>query len=124
MMKKLIGIAALAAVVFGLALSNPLYAQGPKGAGAGMGRGNGAGAGTGTRASAGSGSGSRAGFVDANGDSRNDRAKDSNGDGVLNGQDPTYVRPQDGTGSKNGRGAGNGTGISTTPAAVTPVATP
>ncbi len=121
-MKKLIGIAALAAVVFGLALSNPLYAQGPKGAGAGMGRGNGAG--TGTRASAGSGSGSRSGFVDAHGDGKNDRAKDSNGDGVLNGQDPTYVRPQDGTGSKNGRGAGNGTGISTTPAAVTPVATP
>jgi hypothetical protein len=112
-MKKLIGIVAFATVVFCLSLSNPLYARGP---GGGVGRGSGAGSG--------SGSGSRAGFVDANGDSRNDRAKDSNGDGVLNGQDPTYVRPQDGTGSKNGRGAGNGTGISTTPAAVTPVATP
>ena len=112
-MKKLIGIVAFATVVFGLSLSNPLYARGT---GGGVGRGSGAGSG--------SGSGSRAGFVDANGDSRNDRAKDSNGDGVLNGQDPTYARPQDGTGSKNGRGAGNGTGISTTPAAVTPVATP
>lgn len=118
-MKKLIGIVALATVVFGLSLSNPLYARGP---GGGVGRGSGAGTSSGS--GSGSGSGSRAGFVDANGDSRNDRAKDSNGDGVLNGQDPTYARPQDGTGSKNGRGAGNGTGISTTPAAVTPVATP
>jgi len=116
-MKKLIGIAALAAVFFGLALSNPLYARGP---GGGMGRGNGAGTGTST----GAGSGSRSGFVDANADGRNDRAKDSNGDGIPNGQDPTYVRPQDGTGSKNGRGAGKGSAISTTPAVVAPVVTP
>ncbi len=114
-MKKLVGIAALATVVFGLALSNPLYARGP---GGGM-RGNGAGMGT----SAGSGSGSRSGFVDANSDGRTDRAKDSNGDGIVNGQDPTYVRPQNGTGSKNGIGKGTGTGVCTNPA-VAPVATP
>jgi len=114
-MKKLIGTALFAAIIFGFVSANHLYAQGP---GGGMGRGNGNGAGT----SAGSGSGSRAGFVDANTDGRNDRAKDSNGDGIVNGQDPTYIRPLDGSGRANGRG--KGTGAATNPAVEEPVATP
>jgi len=114
-MKKLIGTAIFAAIIFGFVSANPLYARGP---GGGMGRGNGTGAGT----SAGSGTGSRAGFVDANTDGRNDRAKDSNGDGIVNGQDPTYTRPQDGTGSANGRG--KGMGLRTNPVVAAPVSTP
>jgi hypothetical protein len=66
-----------------------------------------------------------AGFVDLNGDGFNDNAPDIDGDGIPNGQDPDYVRPQDGTGQKkmNGKnskttfggnkyGPGNGTGNS------------
>jgi hypothetical protein len=114
-MKQLIGTAALAAIIVGLVSANPLYARGPRG---GMGQGNGSGAATST----GSGSGSRAGFVDANADGKNDRAKDSNGDGIVNGQDPTYIHPQDGTGSMNGQGKGARAGIH--PAVVAPVPTP
>lgn len=40
------------------------------------------------------------GFIDLNGDGINDHAIDSDGDGIPNGQDPDYVRPQDGTGQK------------------------
>lgn len=40
------------------------------------------------------------GFVDLNGDGFNDNAPDIDGDGIPNGQDPDYVRPQDGTGQK------------------------
>lgn len=40
------------------------------------------------------------GFIDLNGDGINDNAIDSDGDGIPNGQDPDYVRPQDGTGQK------------------------
>jgi hypothetical protein len=40
------------------------------------------------------------GFVDLNGDGINDNAIDSDGDGIPNGQDPDYVRPQNGTGQK------------------------
>lgn len=110
-MKQLIGTAALAAIIFGLVSANPLYARGT---GGGMGRGNGAGTSTG------SGSGSRAGFEDGQTNGNNYRAKDSNGDGIVNGQDPTYIRPQDGTGSMNGRGKGTGAN----PAVVAPVPTP
>ncbi|MGB9597833.1 MAG: hypothetical protein ACPL7B_16230 [Candidatus Poribacteria bacterium] len=41
-------------------------------------------------------------FVDANGDGINDNAIDSDGDGIPNGQDPDYVKPQDGTGQQKG----------------------
>jgi hypothetical protein len=44
------------------------------------------------------------GFVDLNGDGINDNAIDSDGDGIPNGQDPDYVRPQDGSGNKMMRG--------------------
>jgi hypothetical protein len=65
------------------------------------------------------------GFVDLNGDGINDNAIDSDGDGIPNGKDPDYVKPEDGTGQKkmNGKlnqnkmggkkyGPGNGTGNS------------
>ncbi len=55
------------------------------------------------------------GFVDLNGDGINDNAPDADGDGIPNGQDPDYVRAQDGTGSRNGAKAGTslntGTGV-------------
>jgi len=40
------------------------------------------------------------GFVDANGDGINDRAIDSDGDGIINCLDSDYVRPLDGSGNK------------------------
>lgn len=46
-------------------------------------------------------------FVDANGDGYNDLAPDADGDGIPNGQDPDFVKPQDGS----GRGAGKGRGF-------------
>jgi hypothetical protein len=46
------------------------------------------------------------GFVDNDGDGFNDLAPDADGDGIPNGQDPDYVRPQDGTGNQFG-GRGN-----------------
>jgi len=48
------------------------------------------------------------GFVDLNSDGINDNAVDSDGDGIPNGQDPDYVKPNDGTGQKfqNGKGKG------------------
>ena len=45
------------------------------------------------------------GFVDENGDGFNDLAPDADGDGIPNGIDPDYQRPQDGSGP----GGGNGT---------------
>ena len=36
---------------------------------------------------------------------------DSDGDGVPNGQDPDYVRAQDGSGQKNRNGKGQGNGM-------------
>lgn len=64
-------------------------------------------------------------FVDNNGDGFNDNAPDIDGDGIPNGQDPDFIRPQDGTGLKkmNGKakqnkfggnkyGPGDGTGNS------------
>jgi len=38
------------------------------------------------------------GFVDANKDGVNDRARDADGDGIPNGRDEDFVRPLDGTG--------------------------
>jgi len=55
-------------------------------------------------------SGGGRGFADSNGDGVNDRARDADGDGIPNGRDEDFVRPEDGT----GRGAlefqGSGTG--------------
>ena len=49
-------------------------------------------------------------FIDENGDGINDLAKDADGDGIPNGQDPDWVKPEDGTGYKEqnrvGRPAG------------------
>jgi hypothetical protein len=39
-------------------------------------------------------------FVDEDGDGFNDLAPDADGDGIPNGQDPDYVRPEDGTGNQ------------------------
>lgn len=40
-------------------------------------------------------------FIDEDGDGFNDLAPDADGDGIPNGLDPDYVRPEDGTGSQN-----------------------
>ncbi|HPW17259.1 MAG TPA: hypothetical protein PLP83_02630 [Candidatus Aminicenantes bacterium] len=42
----------------------------------------------------------RVAFIDENGDGINDLARDHDGDGIPNGQDPDWARPQDGTGYK------------------------
>jgi hypothetical protein len=39
-------------------------------------------------------------FIDENGDGINDAARDADGDGIPNGQDPDWTRPLDGTGYK------------------------
>ena len=39
-------------------------------------------------------------FVDENGDGVNDLARDHDGDGIPNGQDPDWAAPKDGTGYK------------------------
>jgi len=49
-------------------------------------------------------------FIDENGDGFNDLAPDDDSDGIPNGQDADYVRPQDGSGPKNGQGLGRGAG--------------
>ena len=41
------------------------------------------------------------GFLDEDGDGYNDLAPDADGDGIPNGQDEDYVRPEDGTGVMN-----------------------
>ena len=48
------------------------------------------------------------GFVDVDGDGVNDNALDSDGDGIPNGQDADFVRPQDGSGAQRGSGTGIG----------------
>jgi type II secretory pathway pseudopilin PulG len=55
----------------------------------------------------------RIAFVDENGDGINDLARDADGDGIPNGQDPDWTRPKDGTGyqARNGQG-----GVATTTA--------
>lgn len=40
-------------------------------------------------------------FVDEDGDGFNDLAPDADGDGIPNGLDPDYVRPEDGTGNQH-----------------------
>jgi len=45
-------------------------------------------------------------FVDENGDGYNDNAPDHDGDGIPNGQDPDWVKPADGSGSKFGLNRG------------------
>ncbi len=39
-------------------------------------------------------------FIDEDGDGFNDLAPDADGDGIPNGLDPDYVRPEDGTGNQ------------------------
>ena len=56
----------------------------------------------------------KTGFVDVDGDGVNDNTLDADGDGIPNGQDPDYVRPQDGSGQmkrigeKENKGSGLG----------------
>jgi len=108
-MKKNLGIAMIAASIFTLSLSNDVYARGPQGGGSGSRSGMG---GRGTADCTGTSTGSsRMGFVDIDNNGINDRARDANSDGIPDGQDPTYVRPQDG--SDAGRGAVSGTGTGT-----------
>lgn len=52
----------------------------------------------------GDGSGECPSFIDENGDGFNDLAPDADGDGIPNGLDPDYVRPQDGTGAQHQKG--------------------
>ncbi len=96
-MKKFIGIAMIAGSIVSLSLSNPVYARGPQGGGGGSMGGNGGGS-------------SKTGFVDADNNGINDNARDANSDGIPNGQDPTYVRPQDGSGAGRDAVLGTGTG--------------
>lgn len=77
------------------------------------------------------------GFVDVNGDGINDNAIDSDGDGIPNGKDADFVKPQDGSGQKfmkgksnqnkfsgNKYGPGNGTGTGIGPKDGTGYGTP
>lgn len=51
-------------------------------------------------------------FVDENGDGICDGSRDHDNDGIPNGQDPDWTKPQDGTGNqfKKGNGGSNGNG--------------
>ncbi len=46
-------------------------------------------------------------FIDEDGDGFNDLAPDADGDGIPNGLDPDYVKPEDGSGAALGDGTGN-----------------
>ena len=50
----------------------------------------------------------RTAFVDENGDGISDLAKDADGDGIPNCQDPDWVKPGDGSGAQARKGSGNG----------------
>ena len=58
----------------------------------------------------------RIAFVDENGDGVNDLARDADGDGIPNCQDPDWTRPQDGSGYKGGARKGPGTAAVTSAA--------
>lgn len=81
---------------------DPDYVKPQDGSGAGQGQGKGQGKGFGRR---------MGGFVDEDGDGVNDRLMDADKDGVPNCQDSDWVKPQDGTGNKFGRGARMGKGF-------------
>ena len=62
----------------------------------------------------GSGNGNGPGmFVDADGDGFNDLAPDADGDGIPNGLDDDFVKPEDGTGAmhRHGQAVESGTGL-------------
>ncbi len=82
MKSKLIILAIIAAASMMVSVA---MAQMEDGTGAGNGNGNGNGV---------------CGFVDENGDGFNDLAPDADGDGIPNGLDPDYAKPQDGTGNQ------------------------
>jgi hypothetical protein len=50
-------------------------------------------------------------YVDANNDGICDYARDSDGDGIPNCQDSSFVRPRDGRGRMSGMGRGMGRGM-------------
>ncbi|OGD23383.1 MAG: hypothetical protein A2Y70_00460, partial [Candidatus Aminicenantes bacterium RBG_13_64_14] len=52
-------------------------------------------------------------FIDENGDGINDVARDADGDGIPNGQDPDWTRPLDGSGYKDQRRVGRTDGTET-----------
>lgn len=79
---------------------DPDYVKPQDGSGAGQGKGQGKGFGRRMHA-----------FVDEDGDGINDRLMDADKDGIPNGKDSDWVKPQDGTGSKYGRGARMGKGF-------------
>lgn len=54
--------------------------------------------------------GTGANFVDENGDGFNDNAPDHDGDGIPNGQDPDYIKAQDGSGKNSENGKAGKTG--------------
>ncbi len=49
-------------------------------------------------------------FIDEDGDGFNDLAPDADGDGIPNGMDDDFVKPEDGTGNMYGFGQGGGMG--------------
>jgi hypothetical protein len=77
------------------------YVKPADGTGAGKGQGKGLGKGKGRRF---------AGFVDEDGDGINDRIMDADNDGIPNGKDADWVKPEDclGRGANMGKGFGKG----------------
>jgi hypothetical protein len=66
-----------------------------------------------TQAKAQSRNRTRIAFVDENGDGINDRARDADGDGIPNCQDPDWTRPLDGSGYQARAGQGKMGGAAT-----------
>ncbi len=91
---------------------DPDYVSPKDGSGSKMGAGNKGGQGTGSGTKASEMQNRVKGFVDENGDGVNDNARDNDGDGIPNGQDPDYQRqnPMNGKG-KMGFIDENGDGI-------------
>jgi len=90
-MKMIITLVAVAGVVFGLSQATPVVAY------------------SGQNQSGYIFSGMMGNYIDVDVDGINDNALDADGDGIPNGQDPDFVRPQDGSGVGAGRGTGTGT---------------